>query len=86
METLAVNFNNVIDINIYSKKKLINHKRFRIVYNDDNEDAGKRILWENMLPWNGKIDCVFNEKKKDSLWKKMKVFIFVVRLYCETFC
>lgn len=65
METLAVNFNNVIDINIYSKKKLINHKRFRIVYNDDNEDAGKRILWENMLPWNGKIDCVFNEKKKE---------------------
>lgn len=30
METLVVYFNNVIDMYIYSEKKLLNYKRFRV--------------------------------------------------------
>lgn len=41
MKTKVVRLNNVIDIYTYNKKGLVNHERFRVVYNDE---VGKRIL------------------------------------------
>ena len=46
METKVVHLNNVIDNYTYSEKKLIKHKRFRVVYNDEAE---KRIFWRYSL-------------------------------------
>lgn len=40
-----------------------------------NKGAGKRILWENILPLYGDIDCDFNEKEKFIVEKKIKGFI-----------
>ena len=55
METAVVWFNDVSDVYTYNKERLLSHWRFRVVFNDDAE---KRVLWENYIPLDYKIDLI----------------------------